>query len=96
MPRDESKPTYHRTTVSLTAEQHEWLRRVALQAQLDGVSLSAGDVIRLAVTRLQDQLAPKQLRKELVEHVLSEVERYPGRAKRGLPSRAAPKGSHHE
>jgi DNA polymerase I-like protein with 3'-5' exonuclease and polymerase domains len=77
--------TYHKVTTSLTAEQHEWIRRVAAQAQLDGVSITAADVIRLALTRLQGQLPEGDLRAELVAHVLKEVEHYPGRANRGLP-----------
>jgi hypothetical protein len=77
--------TYHKVTTSLTAEQHEWIRRVAAQAQLEGVSITSADVIRLALTRLQDQLGEGDLRAELIAHVLKEVERYPGRANRGLP-----------
>ena len=77
--------TYHKVTTSLTAEQHEWIRRVAAQAQLEGVSITSADVIRLALTRLQDQLREGDLRAELIAHVLKEVERYPGRANRGLP-----------
>jgi DNA polymerase I-like protein with 3'-5' exonuclease and polymerase domains len=77
--------TYHKVTTSLTAEQHEWIRRVAAQAQLDGVSITAADVIRLALSRLQEQLPEGDLRAELVAHVLKEVEHYPGRANRGLP-----------
>jgi len=77
--------TYHKVTTSLTAEQHEWIRRVAAQAQLEGVSVTAADVIRLALTRLQEQLTEGELRTELVAHVLKEVEQYPGRANRGLP-----------
>jgi hypothetical protein len=75
--------TYHKVTTSLTAEQHEWIRRVAAQAQLEGVSIT--DVIRLALTRLQEQLPEGDLRAELVTHVLKEVQQYPGRANRGLP-----------
>ena len=77
--------TYHKVTTSLTAEQHEWIRRIAAQAQLEGVSITSADVIRLALTRLQDQLGEGDLRAELIAHVLKEVERYPGRANRGLP-----------
>jgi hypothetical protein len=78
--------TYHKVTTSLTAEQHAWIRRVAAQAQLEGVSITSADVIRLALTRLQDQLAERDLRTELIAHVLKEVEHYPGRANRGLPN----------
>jgi DNA polymerase I-like protein with 3'-5' exonuclease and polymerase domains len=81
--------TYHKVTTSLTGEQHEWIRRVAAQAQLEGVSITAADVIRLALTRLQEQLPEADLRAELVAHVLNEVKHYPGRANRGLP-RSAP------
>ena len=37
--------TYHKVTTSLTAEQHEWVRRVAAQAQLEGVSITAADAV---------------------------------------------------
>jgi hypothetical protein len=77
--------TYHKVTTSLTAEQHEWIRRVAAQAQLEGVSITSADVIRLALSRLKEQLPEGDLRAELVAHVLKEVEHYPGRANRGLP-----------
>jgi DNA polymerase I-like protein with 3'-5' exonuclease and polymerase domains len=82
--------TYHKVTTSLTAEQHEWIRRVAAQAQLEGVSITSADVIRLALTRLKEQLSEKDLRAQLVAHVLKEVERYPGRANRGLPRSPLP------
>ena len=45
------------------------------------------DLIRLALSRLQEQVSEKQLHKELAAHVLAEAELYPGRAKRGLPTR---------
>ena len=80
--------TYHKVTTSLTAEQQEWIRRVAAQAQLEGVSITSADVIRLALSRLQEQLPEGDLRAELIAHVLKEVEQYPGRANRGLPSSA--------
>jgi DNA polymerase I-like protein with 3'-5' exonuclease and polymerase domains len=82
--------TYHKVTTSLTAEQHEWIRRVAAQAQLEGVSITSADVIRLALTRLKEQLSEKDLRAQLIAHVLKEVERYPGRANRGLPRSPLP------
>jgi Arc/MetJ-type ribon-helix-helix transcriptional regulator len=49
--------------------------------------VSASDLIRLALSRLQEQVTEKQLHKELAEHVLAEAKLYPGRAKRGLPTR---------
>src|SRR5215213_6055830 len=78
---------YHRTTVYLTDEQRQWLRRATAKAQLQGLTVSASDLIRLALSRLQEQVSEKQLHKELAEHVLAEAELYPGRAKRGLPTR---------
>jgi uncharacterized protein (DUF2267 family) len=82
----ESKPNaYQKVTTSLTAEQHQWIRRVAAKAQLEGLSINAADVIRLALDRLQDQLPERELRAELVAHILKEARHYPGRAKRGLP-----------
>jgi hypothetical protein len=60
-----------------------WIRRVAAQAQLEGVSITSADVIRLALTRLKEQLSEGDLRAELVAHVLKEVEQYPGRATGG-------------
>jgi len=82
----ESKPNaYHKVTTSLTAEQHQWIRRVAAKAQLEGLSINAADVIRLALDRLQQQLSERELQAELVTHILKEARHYPGRAKRGLP-----------
>jgi hypothetical protein len=77
--------SYHRTTIYITDEQRQWLGRIAAEARLDGLSLSASDVIRLALTRLQAELDDAQLRNALVEHVQAEAKLYPGRAKRGLP-----------
>jgi Arc/MetJ-type ribon-helix-helix transcriptional regulator len=78
--------TYHRTTVYLTDEQRQWLRRAAAKAQLEGLTVSASDVIRLALSRLQEQVPDKQLHQDLIAHVLAEAQQYPGRAKRGLPT----------
>jgi hypothetical protein len=44
---------YHRTTVYLTDEQRQWLRRAAAKAPLAGLTVSASDLIRLALSRLQ-------------------------------------------
>jgi hypothetical protein len=89
MPTTSGK-AYQRSTVYLTAEQRQWLRRIAGQAQLDDLPISASDVVRLALTRLQDQLGERELRKALIAHVQAEVEEYPGRARRGLPEAAQP------
>jgi hypothetical protein len=53
--------------------------------RLDELSLSASDVIHLAIARLQDQLSDDDLRTELIAHVRAEAKQYPGRARRGLP-----------
>ncbi len=85
-----SGKVYQRTTVYLTAEQRQWLRRVAAQAQLNDVPMSASDVVRLAIARLRDQLSDDKLRKALIAHIRAEVEEYPGRARRGLPQEIRP------
>ena len=80
------KRSYHRTTIYVTDEQWRWLSRLAAQARLDELSLSASDVIRLAIARLQHQLTDDDdLRTELIAHVRAEAKQYPGRARRGLP-----------
>jgi hypothetical protein len=82
----DAKRSYHRTTIYVTDEQWRWLSRLAAQARLDELSLSASDVIRLAIARLQDQLSnDDDLRTELIAHVRAEAKQYPGRARRGLP-----------
>jgi hypothetical protein len=82
----DAKRSYHRTTIYVTDEQWRWLSRLAAQARLDELSLSASDVIRLAIARLQDQLSDDdKLRTELIAHVRAEAKQYPGRARRGLP-----------
>jgi hypothetical protein len=82
----DAKRSYHRTTIYVTDEQWRWLSRLAAQARLDELSLSASDVIRLAITRLQGQLSDdNDLRSELIAHVRAEAKQYPGRARRGLP-----------
>ena len=82
----DAKRSYHRTTIYVTDEQWRWLSRLAAQARLDELSLSASDVIRLAIARLQEQLSnDDDLRTELIAHVRAEAKQYPGRARRGLP-----------
>jgi hypothetical protein len=82
----DAKRSYHRTTIYVIDEQWRWLSRLAAQARLDELSLSASDVIRLAIARLQDQLSnDDDLRTELIAHVRAEAKQYPGRARRGLP-----------
>ena len=89
----DAKRSYHRTTIYVTDEQWRWLSRLAAQARLDELSLSASDVIRLAIARLQDQLSNDyDLRAELIAHVRAEAKQYPGRARRGLPKDDQPSG----
>jgi Arc/MetJ-type ribon-helix-helix transcriptional regulator len=77
--------SYHRTTIYLTEEQRQWLTRLAAQAKLDGSTLSASDVIRYALTTLQERLPETKLREAVIKHVHNEAKLYPGRARRGLP-----------
>ena len=49
---------YHRTTVYLTDEQRHWLRRAAAKTQLAGLTVSASDVIRLALRACKNR-SPK-------------------------------------
>ena len=71
MPTTSGK-AYQRSTVYLTDERRQWLRRVAGQAQLDDLPISASDVVRLALTRLQDQLGERELRAMLIALVQTE------------------------
>jgi len=77
--------SYHRTTIYLTEEQHQWLTRLAAQARLEGSTLSASDVIRYALTSLQEHVPEAELREAVIKHVHNEAKLYPGRARRGLP-----------
>ena len=74
---------YRRVTVYLTEQQYAWLRRTALEAALDDVSLSVSDLVRLAVDDLSSR--PEELLGRAVAHVREEVLEYPGRSKRGIP-----------
>ena len=86
--QDVETSRYKRVTVYLTDDQHRWARTAARAAEDD--SISASDVIRLAVTRLQDaQAGGLELGRELAEQAWAEVAIYRGRAKRGLPPRPA-------
>jgi Arc/MetJ-type ribon-helix-helix transcriptional regulator len=86
--QDVETSKYKRVTVYLTDEQHRWAKQAARAAGDE--SLSASDVIRLAVTRLQEaQAGGLDLGRELAEQAWVEVAVYRGRAKRGLPPRPA-------
>lgn len=70
-------------------DQRAWLNEVAARAKLDGIDgLSASDVVRLALTRLQAEVGEGLvLTDELVAQAHAEVEQFPGRKNRGLPQR---------
>jgi Arc/MetJ-type ribon-helix-helix transcriptional regulator len=85
--------SYHRTTIYLTEEQRQWLTRLAAEARLEGSTLSASDVIRYALTSVQERLSDAELREVVIKHVHNEAKRYPGRAKRGLPPESPPEGT---
>jgi hypothetical protein len=82
---------YRRVTVFITPEQYRWVRQVALQAQMEECALSASDVVRLALERLRETDAAS-LRQALVEQAWRDLQRYPGRAKRGMPARGDTRG----
>jgi hypothetical protein len=79
---------YRRTTVYLTEEQLRWLRTLTAQAHLDDIPVSASDVVRLGLDTLRE-MAPTQLRAQLITHVHAEAERYRGRLKKGMPAAAS-------
>jgi hypothetical protein len=64
MARAESTP-FHRTTVYLTQDQRQWLRQLAARAQLDNLSFSASDVIRLALDELKKSMSEHEIRQAL-------------------------------
>jgi Arc/MetJ-type ribon-helix-helix transcriptional regulator len=85
--------SYHWTTIYLTKEQRQWLTRLAAQARLEGSTLSASDVIRYALTSVQERLSEAELCEAVIKHVHSEAKLYPGRARRGLPPDSSSQGA---
>ena len=85
VPTETTPARYRRVTVYLTEEQHRWAKQVAASAVDDGPALSASDVVRLALQRLKADGV--DLREALIEQAWAEAEVYPGRAKRGMPTR---------
>jgi len=86
--QDVETSKYKRVTVYLTDDQRQWAKQAARSTADD--SISASDVIRLAVARLQEaQAGGLDLGRELAEQAWAEVQVYRGRAKRGLPPRPA-------
>jgi hypothetical protein len=73
--------------VYLTDEQRQWLRRATAKAQLQGFDRVRKRPDPTCPSRLQEQVPERQLHRELAKHVLVEAKLYPGRAKRGLPTR---------
>jgi hypothetical protein len=78
---------YERSTYYVTPAQRAWTRRVAREAAPEDGSISASDVVRLALDMVAD-LDPADLRRRLVERAWEEAEgAFPFRANRGLPPR---------
>jgi hypothetical protein len=78
--------TYQRATVFLTPAQRQWLKLTAKQLP-DG--LSASDIVRLAVSRLsQDVTRGLDLVSSLTDQAHTDAEVFSGRRNRGLPPRA--------
>lgn len=76
--------TYQRATVFLTPDQRRWLKDTSRALPVEG--LSASDVVRLAVTRLrQDVESGLPLVDVLTAQAHKEAETMSGRRNRGLP-----------
>ncbi len=78
--------------VAAAAERYRWARQVALQTPLEDGALLASDIVRLALERLRASDAAS-LRQALVDQAWRDLQRYPGRAKRGMPARQDADGS---
>lgn len=81
--------SYVKAGFFIRPDQRAWLNEVAARAKLDGIDgLSASDVVRLALTRLQAEVGEGLvLTDELVAQAHAEAEQFPGRKNRGLPQR---------
>lgn len=67
-----------------TPQQRQWIKRISRDLP-DGLSMS--DVVRLAVSRLQDDVANGlNLAPALAERAYADAEIFTGRRNRGLPS----------
>jgi hypothetical protein len=78
---------YERSTYYVTPAQRAWTRRVAREAAPEDGSISASDVVRLALD-IVAALDPADLRRRLVDRAWEEAEgAFPFRANRGLPRR---------
>lgn len=80
----EATGKYERLTVFLTPAQRQWLKRTGRQLPVEGLSVS--DIVRLAVNRLNADVATGlPLLDELTRQAYGEAETMAGRRNRGLP-----------
>lgn len=69
----------------LTPEQRDWLRRTDRSMDVDGLSRS--DIVRLAISRLRDDVeGGLDLQALLIQQAHEEASRLSGRRNRGLPN----------
>jgi hypothetical protein len=66
------------------ADQDQWLTGLPLKPGSKAPP-SASDIIRYALTSLQERLPEAKLRETVIKHVHNEAKLYPGRARRRLP-----------
>jgi hypothetical protein len=89
----EQEPTerrYERLSAYITEDQRDWLKRSVVQTSTGRFEYSYSDFIRLGL-ELVGQLGPQELSQALAEQAWTEVDTYPGRAKRGMPPRPGSK-----
>jgi hypothetical protein len=79
--------SYEKAAFFLTADQRRWLRDTARNLSVDG--LSASDIVRLAISRLRDDIETGgvELVDTLIAQAHAEAATHPGRRNRGLPRR---------
>jgi hypothetical protein len=85
----EEEPTerkYERLSAYITEDQRDWLKRSVVQTSTGRFEYSYSDFIRLGL-ELVGQLGSQELSQALAEQAWTEVDTYPGRAKRGMPPR---------
>lgn len=81
---------YERAGVYLTPDQRDWLTDTLYELRMRGVS--ASDLVRLALARLQGDVAGGlDLPGQLIAQAAREAEQLPGRRNRGLPRRRPPR-----
>ena len=66
----------------VTCRLNDWLVIFRVGAWCSELA-KASDVIRYALTSLQERLPEEELREAVIKHVHSEAKLYPGRARRG-------------